>query len=289
MRLFLLILFSVFAVACKTETPANRPTVNNNSVNTNKNVNAPDQTANKIPIYTYEIVNTFKHDPKAFTQGLVIHDGFFYESTGEYGDSSLRKVEIASGKVLQKKDLDDDYFGEGLTIMNGRIYQLTWRESVAFVYDLNDFKLLKEFRYQGEGWGLTNDGKHLILSDGTHVIRFFDPETFQMVRTITVFREGGKPLLDLNELEYVKGEIWANIWRADDPQILGKPNHIARIDPNSGKLLGWIDLGNISPEDVRRDPSSNTLNGIAYDAASDRIFVTGKNWRNLFEIKLKEK
>ena len=288
MRIFLLILFSVFAVACKTETPANRPTVNN-SVNTNKNVNAPDQTANKIPIYTYEIVNTFKHDPKAFTQGLVIHDGFFYESTGEYGDSSLRKVEIASGKVLQKKDLDDDYFGEGLTIMNGKIYQLTWRESVAFVYDLNDFKLLKEFRYQGEGWGLTNDGKHLILSDGTHVIRFFDPETFQLVRTITVLREGGKPLLDINELEYVKGEIWANIWRADDPEILGKPNHIARIDPNSGKILGWIDLGNISPEDVRRDPSSNTLNGIAYDEAGDRIFVTGKKWRNMFEIKIKAK
>jgi glutamine cyclotransferase len=136
---------------------------------------------------------------------------------------------------------------------------------------------------------LTNDGKNLILSDGTHVIRFLDPETFQTVRTITVLREGGKPQLDLNELEYVKGEIWANIWRADDPQILGKPNHIARIDPNSGKILGWIDLGNISPEDVKRDPSSNVLNGIAYDEATDRIFVTGKNWKKLFEIKIKPK
>jgi glutaminyl-peptide cyclotransferase len=290
MRFFLMILFTVFAVSCKTEAPANGSNVKVNSVaNANKPANLPNQTADKIPVYTYEIVNTFKHDPKAFTQGLVFHNGFFYESTGEYGDSSLRKVEIESGKVLQKKDLSEDYFAEGMTIMNGKIYQITWREFTGFVYDLNDFKLLREFRYQGEGWGLTNDGKHLILSDGTHVIRFFDPETFQLVRTISVFREDGKPLLDINELEYVKGEIWANIWRADNPEILGKPNHIVRIDPNSGKILGWIDLGNISPEDVRRDPSSNTLNGIAYDEANDRIFVTGKNWRNLFEIKLKAK
>ena len=290
MRFFTMILFAVFAVSCKTETPANSSNVKVNSVaSVNKPADTPNQTTNKIPVYTYEIVNTFKHDPKAFTQGLVIHNGFFYESTGEYGDSSLRKVEIESGKVVQKKELDDKYFAEGMTILNGKIYQITWRELTGFVYDVNDFKLLKEFRYQGEGWGLTNDGKHLILSDGTHVIRFYDPETFQIVRTITVLREGGKPLLDINELEYVKGEIWANIWRADDPEILGKPNHIARIDPNSGKILGWIDLGNISPEDVRRDPSSNTLNGIAYDEASDRIFVTGKKWRNMYEIKLKAK
>jgi glutaminyl-peptide cyclotransferase len=220
---------------------------------------------------------------------LVFHNGFFYESTGEYGDSTLRKVEIESGKVLQKHDLSEDYFAEGMTILNGKIYQITWKEKTGFVYDLNNFKLIREFPYQGDGWGLTNDGKNLILSDGTHVIRFLDPETFQTVRTITVLREGGKPQLDLNELEYVKGEIWANIWRADDPQILGKPNHIARIDPNSGKILGWIDLGNISPEDVKRDPSSNVLNGIAYDEATDRIFVTGKNWKKLFEIKIKPK
>lgn len=257
---------------------------NNNAANINS-----AKTSAEIPVYTYEIVNQFKHDSNAFTQGLVVHNGFFYESTGEYGDSTLRKVEIESGKVLQKKDLSEDYFAEGMTILNGKIYQVTWKEKTGFVYDLNDFKLLKEFPYQGEGWGLTNDGKNLILSDGTHVIRFLDPETFQTVRTITVLREGGKPQLDLNELEYVKGEIWANIWRAEDPQILGKPNHIARIDPNSGKILGWIDLGNISPEDVKRDPSSNVLNGIAYDEAADRIFVTGKNWKKLFEIKIKPK
>ena len=287
MRLFLLILFTVFAASCKTETPANRPIVNNNStVNANK---SSTQMADNIPVYTYEVIKTYNHDSKAFTQGLVINNGVFYESTGEYGESSLRKVEIETGKVLQKKELDEDYFAEGITIMNGKLYQITWREKIGFVYDLNTFNQIKEFSYQGEGWGLTNDGKNLILSDGTHVIRFFDPETFQLVRTITVFREGGRPLFDLNELEYVKGEIWANIWRADDPQILGKPNHIARIDPASGKLLGWIDLGNISPEDVRRDPSSNTLNGIAYDEANDRIFVTGKNWKKLFEIKIKPK
>lgn len=290
MRLFLLILFTVCATSCKTEAPANSPIVNNNSaVNANKTTNSPNQTADNIPVYTYDVVKAYSHDSKAFTQGLVINNGVFYESTGEYGESSLRKVEIETGKVLQKKELDEDYFAEGMTIMNGKIYQITWREFTGFVYDLNTFNQIKEFRYQGEGWGLTNDGKNLILSDGTHVIRFYDPETFQLVRTITVFREGGRPLLDINELEYVKGEIWANIWRADDPQILGKPNYIARIDPNSGKLLGWIDLGNISPEDVRRDPSSNTLNGIAYDEASDRIFVTGKNWKKLFEIKIKPK
>ena len=291
MRLyFILFITGLLLSACSdtaTRSSGNSMTpnrANNNAANTNS-----VKPSAEIPVYTYEIVNQFKHDSNAFTQGLVVHNGFFYESTGQYGDSTLRKVEIESGKVLQKKDLSEDYFAEGMTILNGKIYQVTWKEKTGFVYDSNDFKLLKEFPYQGEGWGLTNDGKNLILSDGTHVIRFLDPETFQIVRTITVLREGGKPLLDLNELEYVKGEIWANVWRAEDPQILGKPNHIARIDPNSGKILGWIDLGNISPEDVRRDPSSNTLNGIAYDETADRIFVTGKNWKKIFEIKVKPK
>ena len=290
MRLYFIVFAILLSSACNdttTRSSGNSMTVNR----TNNNAPIADsaKTSADIPVYTYEIVNQFKHDSKAFTQGLVVHNGFFYESTGQYGDSTIRKVEIESGKVLQKQDLSEDYFAEGMTILNGKIYQITWKENTAFVYDLNDFKLLKQFRYQGDGWGLTNDGKNLILSDGTHVIRFLDPETFQTVRTITVFREAGKPLIDLNELEYVKGEIWANVWRADDPQILGKPNHIARIDPNSGKILGWIDLGNISPDDVKRDPGSNTLNGIAYDEAADRIFVTGKYWKKLFEIKVKAK
>ena len=290
MRFYFILFVILLSSACNdttTRSSGNSMTVNR--TNNDAAIANPAKTSADIPVYTYEIINQFKHDSKAFTQGLVVHNGFFYESTGEYGDSTLRKVEIESGKVLQKQDLSEDYFAEGITILNGKLYQITWKENTAFVYDLNDFKLLKEFRYQGEGWGLTNDGKNLILSDGTHVIRFLDPETFQIVRTISVFREAGKPLLDLNELEYVKGEIWANIWRAFDPQILGKPNYIARIDPNSGKILGWIDLGNISPDDVKRDPSSNTLNGIAYDEAADRIFVTGKKWKKLFEIKVKAK
>ncbi|HXH69849.1 MAG TPA: glutaminyl-peptide cyclotransferase [Pyrinomonadaceae bacterium] len=290
MRLYFVLFVILLSSACSdTATRSSENSMTPNRVNNNAANVDTTKTPADISVYTYEIVNQFKHDSKAFTQGLVVHNGFFYESTGQYGDSTIRKVEIESGKVLQKRDLSENYFAEGITILNGKIYQITWRENIGFVYDLNDFKLLKEFRYQGEGWGLTNDGKNLILSDGTHVIRFLDPETFQTVRTISVFREVEKPLLDLNELEYVKGEIWANIWRADDPQILGKPNYIARIDPNSGKILGWIDLGNISPDDVRRNPSSNTLNGIAYDEATDRIFVTGKNWKKLFEIKVKAK
>jgi glutaminyl-peptide cyclotransferase len=286
MRFFLLILFTVFATSCKTENSVNRQNVNvNSTINTNNTANSPSQTTGKIPVYTYEIVKTFKHDSKAFTQGLVFHNGFLYESTGQKGDSTVRKVEINSGRVLQKQDLSDDYFAEGMTILNDRIYQVTWQENTAFVYDVNDFKLLKELKYQGEGWGLTDDGTNLIMSDGTHVIRIVDPETFKTTRTLVVLDENGKPLLNLNELEYVKGEIWANVWHSEQ---IGKPNHIARIDQNSGKLLGWINLQGISPDDVERD-NENTLNGIAYDETGDRIFVTGKKWRNLYEIKLKAK
>ena len=286
MRFYLLILFTIFATSCKTENPVNRQNVNVNSIiNTNKTANLPSQTTGKIPVYSYEIVNAFKHDSKAFTQGLVFHNGFLYESTGQKGDSTVRKVEINSGRVLQNHDLSNNYFAEGMTILNDRIYQITWQEGTAFVYDVNDFKLLKELRYQGEGWGLTDDGTNLIMSDGTHVIRIVEPETFKTTRTLVILDENGKPLLDLNELEYVKGEIWANVWHSER---IGKPNHIARIDPNSGKLLGWINLQGISPDDVERD-SENTLNGIAYDETGDRIFVTGKKWRNLYEIKLKAK
>lgn len=246
-----------------------------------------------LPVYTYDVVKSYPHDPKAFTQGLIFHNGFLYEGTGgklTRGDdhsSSLRKVELDTGRVLQKHDLARDFFGEGITLLGGKIYQLTWQERTGFVYDPNDFKLLKEFRYIGDGWGLTNDGSSLIMSDGTHVIKFLDPETFQTTRTITVNNESGRPLMKLNELEFVKGEIWANIWHSEE---MGKPNHIARIDPATGKLLGWIDLGNISPDDQNGDgKEENTLNGIAYDEASDRLFVTGKNWKKLFEIKVRPK
>ena len=243
-----------------------------------------------MPTYTYEIVKTYPHDRKAFTQGLVFHDGLLYESAGEYNESTLRKVDPSTGKVLQKYDLPREYFAEGMTILGDKIFQITWREHAAFVYDVKDFKLLKEMSYAGEGWGLTNDGTNLIMSDGTHVIRIVNPETFQTIRTIAVFRENGRPLMDLNELEYVKGEIWANVWHSENPETLGRPNHIARIDPANGKLLGWIDLSRISPDDQDDESErENTLNGIAYDDAADRIFVTGKNWKNLFEITIKPK
>jgi glutaminyl-peptide cyclotransferase len=284
MRLFILITFSLLVVSCKTETPSNVPNVNTNAV-ANKTVSSNNQPADKVPVYTYEIVNTFKHDPQAFTQGLFFHDGFLYEGTGQFGKSELRKVELETGKVVQKVNLAKSSFGEGATILNDKIYQLTWQEGQGFIYDAATFKLLGNFGYAGEGWGLTNDGKNPIMSDGTHILRVVEPETFKTIRTLVVNTENGRPLMKINELEYIKGEIWANVWHSED---IGKPNYIARIDSTSGKLLGWIDLGGISPDDVERD-DENTLNGIAYDAAGDRIFVTGKNWKKLFEIKIKPK
>lgn len=278
MRFYILIFLVLFASTCTTSNNSAKPANVSNS-NANNSSKSP-----AVAVDTYEIVKTYRHDPDAFTQGLVVHNGFFYESTGEYGGSSVRKVEIETGKVLEKKDIAEDYFAEGLTILGDKIYQITWQENTAFQYDMS-FKLIKEFRYAGQGWGLTNDGTNLIMSDGTHVIRIINPETFETVRTIVVNDEKGKPLLKLNELEYIKGEIWANIWHSES---IGKPNHIARINPADGKLLGWVDLQGISPEDVERD-SENTLNGIAYDAAGDRLFVTGKKWKKLFEIKVKPK
>ena len=289
MRFYLLILFALFAFSCgnSSNVSNNKPQVNGTKSPSNNVNNSSAKTSGSLPVYGYEIVNTYKHDPKAFTQGLVIHKGTFYESDGQYNESTLRKVEIESGKVIQKVDLPDEIFAEGLTAFNDKLYQISWREKRAFVWDL-DLKLQKEFPYQGEGWGLTHDGKNLIMSDGTHVIKFINPEDFQTVSTISVLRENGQPLMNINELEYVKGEIWANIWHSEAPESINKPNYIARIDPKSGKLLGWIDLAGISPEDSERG-SENVLNGIAYDEATDRIFVTGKSWKRLFEIKLKAK
>ncbi len=284
MRFFLLLIFAVFAVSCKTETTANRPNVNINSANTTKTVNSANQSAGKVAEYTFDIINIYPHDPKAFTQGLVFYNGFFYEGTGgrqkDTFHSSLRKVEVESGKVVQKVDLPGEYFGEGITIFNDKIYQLTWEEQKAFVYDVNDFKVLKEFSFFGEGWGLTHDATNLILSDGTQVLRFINPENFQVVRTLVVTDEKGRELDEINELEYVKGEIWANIWQE---------NWIARIDPQSGKLVGRIDLKDLSERQMDEDRNADVLNGIAYDEASDRLFVTGKKWRQVFEIKLKPK
>lgn len=280
MRMNFIIFFTVLSLAC------GRSQNLQNAIVNKTNTKIPSNTK-KVPVYTYEIVNTYKHDQNAFTEGLFYHNGFLYESTGEKGKSDLRKVEIATGKVVQKFALPKEDFGEGITLFNGKIYQLTYQEGICRVFDANDFKLLKEFNYSGEGWGMTTDGKNLFMTDRTHIIRVMDPETFQSVRTIPVFREDGKPLMQINELEYIKGEIWANVWHSEEPEILGKPNYIARIDLQTGKLLGWIDLANISPDDIDNDRRrENTLNGIAYDAEGDRIFVTGKNWKKLFEIRV---
>ncbi len=273
--------FAVFGLtACDTTTVMPNKNAGNGNIAINKT-----KTPAAVPVYGYEVVNTYPHDPKAFTQGLVFHDGRLYESTGEFGHSTLRRVDLKTGKVEQSVELEREIFGEGLAIFGDKIYQISWKNGIAFVYDLKTLKLLKEFEYPGDGWGLTHDNTHLIMSDGTHVLRFLNPETFKTEKTLTVFREDGSPMMNLNELEYINGEIWANIWHSESPDILGKPNRIARINPESGKIVGWVDLNNISPEDIKRN-SENTLNGIAYDAAAGRIFVTGKNWKKLFEIKL---
>jgi glutaminyl-peptide cyclotransferase len=297
MRLYLLILFVTLSLACTKEPVRSNTNMNVNKTNANVAAKTPQITAVNAPVYTYEVVNTYKHDQNAFTEGLFFHNGFLYESTGEKGKSNLRKIELESGKVVQQENLSKQSFGEGTTVLNGKIYQLTWQEERGFIYDAATMKPAGEFRYQGEGWGLTNDGTNLIMSSGMHIIKFINPETFETVRTISVLQENGKPLFLINELEYIKGEIWANIWHSEDKETgttqgylpnIEKPNYIVRIDPQTGKILGWIDLDGISPDDTKRD-SENTMNGIAYDAATDRIFVTGKNWKNLFEIKVKPK
>jgi glutamine cyclotransferase len=225
--------------------------------------------------YAYTVINKYPHDSTAFTQGLQFYGGFLYESTGLAGQSTVRKVEIKTGKVLQKRDLANSYFGEGLTILDNKVYQLTWQSKRGFIYDLNTFTPLGEFPYDWEGWGLTNDGRYLIASDGSNKLRFLDPESFNMVRSIDVYLRG-RPLNDLNELEYIKGEIYSNIWHS---------NTIARIDPASGKILGLIDLTDLTAS--MRLGHEDVLNGIAYDPSSDYIFVTGKRWPAIYAIRLR--
>ena len=224
---------------------------------------------------TYRIVHTYPHDPQAYTQGLIYEGGYLYESTGLNGRSSLRMVNLEDGRVLQKAIVPSQYFAEGLTSWGSTLIQLTWQLHIAFVYDRFSFRQLRTFEYSGEGWGLTQDGKNLILSDGTATLRFFDPATFHEVRRITV-TDAGAPVTELNELEYVHGQIYANVWQTD---------RIARISPATGKVVGWIDLAGLLPEDQRSDAEA-VLNGIAFDPEHDRLFVTGKLWPKLFEIKV---
>lgn len=219
-------------------------------------------------------VEVYPHDARAFTQGLAMSGGRLYEGTGQYGRSSLRRVDLATGRVEKRANLAQRYFGEGITVLGDRIYQLTWRSGVGFVYDVDSFDLTGSFRYAGEGWGLTDDGSRLIVSDGTDEIRFMNPETFEVVRRIGV-RWNGRAVDRLNELEYVRGEIWANVWYED---------RIARISPDDGAVLGWIDIGNLYPPSARG--REDVANGIAFDPESGRVLVTGKNWPQVFEIEI---
>jgi glutaminyl-peptide cyclotransferase len=223
----------------------------------------------------YQVIRVYPHDPSAYTQGLIYLDGFLYESTGREGQSSIRKVELQTGKVLQRFDLPGEYFGEGVTDWEDKLLQLTWKSGVCFVYDRSSFHLLHTFHYEGEGWGLTHDDKNLIMSDGTPVLRFLNPDTFKVMRRVKVTYKG-HPVDNLNELEYIRGEIYANVWMSD---------RIAIISPKNGKVLRWIDLSHLFPHHNSIDFNA-VLNGIAYDAKNDRLFVTGKLWPKLFEIKL---
>ena len=230
------------------------------------------------PECTFKIIRTYPHDPSAFTQGLVYNDGFFYEGTGLNGRSQLRKVRLETGEIVQHADLSTEYFGEGIAIVRNKVIQLTWQSHIGFVYNLSDFKLLRQFSYPGEGWGLTSRGNEIFMSDGTADIRVLDAATIKEKRRFTV-RDGATPVDQLNELEFVEGELFANIWQTD---------RIARISPQSGKVVGWIDLtGLLSPVYRRQDGA--VLNGIAYDSIHKRLFVTGKLWPNIFEIQLERK
>ncbi|MCP4109801.1 MAG: glutaminyl-peptide cyclotransferase [Desulfobacteraceae bacterium] len=228
-----------------------------------------------IPVYSFEIINTYPHDPNAFTQGLIFDGGIMYEGTGLNGRSSLRKVDLETGQILKICTLPAQFFGEGITVYNNNIIWLTWKSKTGFVCDKESFKLLHKFSYPTEGWGITYDGKSLIMSDGTSVLYFLDPDTFTETGRVEV-RENSNPVTMLNELEYIRGEIYANVWQTD---------RIARIDPKTGQVTGWIDMGGLlSYKDITRPV--DVLNGIAYDSENNRLFVTGKLWPKLFEIKV---
>ena len=232
------------------------------------------QKAGSIPILRANVVRAYPHDPLAFTQGLECYGGYLYESTGIAGQSTLRKVALQTGEVVQKVNLPPQYFGEGLTIFHGKIYQLTWMSKKGFVYDLRTLRRVGEFPYDTEGWGLTHDDASLIMSDGTNKIRYLDPVSFAVTRTLEVYA-GGEAVVNVNELEHINGEIFANIWHSP---------RIARIDEHSGQVVAWIDLTTLAAKENRGE--EGVLNGIAYDKTGDRLFVTGKNWAKVLEIKV---
>lgn len=239
---------------------------------------APWQAATTpVPMFGYTVVHTYPHDREAFTQGLQVVDGVFYEGTGLNGRSSIRKVRIETGEVLQKRDVPAQYFGEGITVRGNELFQLTWQSGVALVYDRLTFAPKRQLKYTGEGWGLTQDKSSLIMSDGTEFLRVLDPGTFTEQRRIRV-SVGGAPLKSLNELEYVKGEVFANVWQTD---------YVARVDPKTGSVNGYIDFrGLLTP---REREATDVLNGIAYDEATDRLFITGKLWPRVYEVRVTRK
>jgi glutamine cyclotransferase len=234
----------------------------------------------QVPVYGASVVHAYPHDPGAFTEGLFYLNGFLYESTGLEGKSDIRKVQLATGKVVQRRAIDRKYFGEGVIAWKGKLVELTWQSEIGFTYDLATFKPRSQFHYQGEGWALTTDGKRIIMSDGTPQLRFLDPETLAETGRLDV-TINGRPLAMINELEWVKGEILANVWQT---------NYVVRIDPRTGKVTGVIDLSPLVQQEQSqaqaRGRPIDVLNGIAYDAAHDRLFVTGKLWPHLYEIRL---
>lgn len=234
------------------------------------------QVPSVVPEYGIKVVHMYPHDQSAFTEGLFYLNDSLYESTGLEGQSSLRKVNLETGEILQKIDLPAAYFGEGIVNWKNKILQLTWQTQIGFVYDLKTFEKKSEFHYAGEGWALTQDGRRLIMDDGTAQIRFWDPETLRELGRITV-TDRGQPVRNLNELEWVEGQIFANIWGT---------SRIARINPDSGKVLGWIDLGELLKTDGTALDGDAVLNGIAYDLKTHRLFVTGKRWQHLYEIQV---
>jgi glutamine cyclotransferase len=264
-RLAIILALSVAGLQCNAGANSSPPTSNISPNNTPA-----------VAKHGYQIVNAYPHDTGAFTQGLIFADGKLYEGTGQEGRSSLRQVDLQSGRVLKKVDLPQPFFGEGITLLNGKIYQLTWQHKIGFIYDAQTLEKTGEFNFTGEGWGLTNDGRSLIISDGSNRLKFLDPDSFRVTKTIAV-TDGGTPITQLNELEYVNGEIYANIWH---------DQRIVTIDPQSGRVTGWIDLSGLLQPGAVQDEEA-VLNGIAFDQATNRLFVTGKLWPQLFEIKLK--
>ena len=267
-----ILLFAALAISCGNGAPKK---TENHNVSDSAFI---QQHANRAPVqYTYKVIAIYPHDITSYTQGLYWHDGYMWEGTGEYGNSKLRQVRLETGEVMKELSLEDKYFGEGIALLDGLIYQLTWREGECFVYDSETFEKVGSFLYAGEGWGLTTDGEKLYMSDGSSKIKVLDPENFEVVSSFEV-RDGRRSVAMLNELEWIDGLIWANVYQTDD---------IVVINPETGEVAAHIDLSRLLPT-IERTPYTDVLNGIAYDAGNDRIFVTGKRWPKIYEIELVE-